>query len=231
MGSCSAPRAPPSRADSRTSGMIVAAILHDLRVAGALDRSIGGTPRAWRRWTAESPAGDRCPRPKRSRVCGASASAWASAALPARGRSRTLGRPRQRAGRDRARRGSARRRPSPMMVAPAKAEIPLSCLLSGLTTISPVSLIWSTTRPNCRSSAWSDDDVDDLGLRAAGPDGARIVETELAVEVGEREQVAAEPVDRRAVDGLDPPPGLLALEPHQLQQVDLRESRTGRRRW
>ncbi len=46
-------------------------------------------------------------------------------------------------------------RPSPMMVAPAKAAMPLSCLPSGLTTISSVSLISSTTRPNCRSSACS----------------------------------------------------------------------------
>ena len=36
-----------------------------------------------------------------------------------------------------------------------RREIPLSCLPSGLTTISSVSLISSTTRPNCRPSACS----------------------------------------------------------------------------
>ena len=44
-------------------------------------------------------------------------------------------------------------RPSPMIVAPANTEIPLSCFCSGLTTISSVSRIASTTRPNGRSSA------------------------------------------------------------------------------
>ena len=46
-------------------------------------------------------------------------------------------------------------RPSPMMVAPAYRVSPFSCLPRGLTTISWVSLMPSTTRPNCRSSACS----------------------------------------------------------------------------
>ncbi len=45
--------------------------------------------------------------------------------------------------------------PSPMMLDPAKVFTVLSCLRSGFTTISSVSLIWSTTKPNCRSSACS----------------------------------------------------------------------------
>ena len=44
-------------------------------------------------------------------------------------------------------------RPSPIMLDPAKVFTVLSCLRSGFTTISSLSLILSTTRPNCRSSA------------------------------------------------------------------------------
>ena len=44
-------------------------------------------------------------------------------------------------------------RPSPMMVAPAYTVSPFNCLPRGLTTISWVSLMPSTTSPNCRSSA------------------------------------------------------------------------------
>ena len=106
--------------------------------------------------------------------------------------------------------------PSPMMVAPEKALMPLSCFCSGLTTISSVSWMASTTSPNWRSSAWSTTMlIDAVVLRRTDLD------LELAAQVDQGQQVAAQPVDRRPVDLLDAALGLLAFEPDQLQQADL----------
>ncbi len=74
--------------------------------------------------------------------------------------------------------------PSPMMVAPAKTLMPLSCFCSGLTTISSVSWMASTTRPNWRSSACR------TTMLISPLSAARRRDLELAVEVDQREQVA-----------------------------------------
>ena len=106
-------------------------------------------------------------------------------------------------------------RPSPMRVAPAYRLIPRSCLPSGLTTISSVSSMSSTTRPNWRSSACSTamNVVSCVDLLAA----------ELLAQVDQRQQRAAQPVDRGALDVLQALGSLLPVEAHQLQQVDLRD--------
>ena len=87
--------------------------------------------------------------------------------------------------------------PSPMMVAPAKAAMPLSCLPSGLTTISSVSLMLVDDQAELAVVGLQDDDVDRLVRRVRA---ARSAIAQLAVEVDQRQQVAAQPVDRRAVD-------------------------------
>ena len=106
-----------------------------------------------------------------------------------------------------------------MMVAPAKALMPLSCFCSGLTTISSVSWMASTTRPNWRSSACSTTMLISPTPSLPSPDAS--IDLELAVQVDQRQQVAAQPVDRRPVDLLDAALGLLAFEADQFQQADL----------
>ena len=102
-----------------------------------------------------------------------------------------------------------------MMVAPEKALMPLSCFCSGLTTISSVSWMASTTSPNWRSSACSTTMLIDVVVRADRLD------LELPAQVDQGQQVAPQPVHRRPVNLLDAALGLLAFEPDQLQQADL----------
>ena len=85
--------------------------------------------------------------------------------------------------------------PSPMMVAPAKQASPFSCLPSGFTTISSVSLISSTTSPNCRSSALQHHDIDHLRLPVLVR-GVRRGQPQFTVQVHQRQQVAAQPINR-----------------------------------
>ena len=110
--------------------------------------------------------------------------------------------------------------PSPMMVAPAKVLMPFSCLLSGLTTISSVSLISSTTSPNCWPSACSTTML--TASPRSGPRDLHLRGFQFPVQIHQRQQSAAQPVDRRAVDHFNALARLLAFQAHQFQQADLR---------
>src|SRR5207245_565835 len=62
-----------------------------------------------------------------------------------------------------------------------------------------------------------DDDVDRLLIRA----GALALDLQLAVEMDQGDQVAAQAINRSRVNSLNAPTDLLPLEPYQLQQAEL----------
>ena len=96
--------------------------------------------------------------------------------------------------------------------------MPLSCLPSGLTTISSVSLTVVDDQAELPVVGLEDDDVHRV---VAATWRARACSA--ACEVDERQQVAAQAVDRRPCDPLDAAFGLLAFEADQLEQADLRD--------
>src|ERR1035437_7842794 len=116
------------------------------------------------------------------------------------------------------------------------------CLPSGLTTISSVSLISSTTSPKCRPLASSTKMLTRPGLiavaaalsnwAAGSGEDSRLVSffylfrrLQRALQVDQGQQSPAQPVHRHAMDGLNALPRLFAFQANQFQQVDLRDGR------
>ena len=61
--------------------------------------------------------------------------------------------------------------------------------------------------------------------------GRSSLHLQFPVQIDERQQPAAQPVNRRAVDHLDSFARLLAFQAHQFQQADLRNRVAFARRW
>ena len=110
-----------------------------------------------------------------------------------------------------------------MMVAPAKPCEYLKKRPSGLTTISAVSLMSSTTRPKVQSSARTTTMLRRVRAAALGV-------REHLVEEHEREQPTAQAVHRDALDPFDALVGVCAVEAHQLEQAALRDGVASPRR-
>ena len=91
---------------------------------------------------------------------------------------------------------------------------PFNCLPSGLTTISWVSLMPSTTSPNCRSSACRT-----TMLTASAALGR--FQPQHLVQIGNGQQASAPAINRRSVHMLDVLFRRISLQPDQLQQADL----------
>ena len=89
--------------------------------------------------------------------------------------------------------------PSPMIVAPAKTLMFFKCLPSGLTTISSVSEISSTTNPK------------------------RWPSLQFAIQIDQRQQASAQPVDGCAVDHFDTFGCFLAFKTNEFEQAHLRD--------
>ena len=187
-------------------------VLHHLASARMLDATTAGTPPAWRRAKAEPPGARR-----NRRGTAAAAAARFPIALsvpppraPARGiRPSTPERwPMPSTSRIRA------TRPSPMIVAPAYTVSPFNCLPKGLTTISWVSLMPSTTSPNCRSSACR------TTMLTASARSGRFQPQHL-IQIGDGQKTPAPAVHRRSMHMLDVLFRGISLQADQFEQADL----------
>ena len=91
--------------------------------------------------------------------------------------------------------------PSPMMLAPANVLMPLSCLLSGFTTISSVSLIFVDDQAELAAVRLQDDDIDRLPVALFVP--VFRLHVQFVPQVGERQETPAQAINRRAMHEFD----------------------------